>query len=130
MWLPPLPLEVLPGGRYRLSKSYRFRYAGFMRSIPFGFEWDGATCAPDDSVLRASLIHDWLLTPRPEHGLTDAPVKCGWVVANAFFYEALKAEGLPRWKAVAYFIGVKIGKWASYFKHILNIKKGRKHGKN
>lgn len=64
-----------------------------LASIPAWLRWLLNPYAPDTAVPAAA--HDWLL-------------QCGYEerLAAAYFYVAMKDWGVPRWKRIAYFLGV------------------------
>jgi hypothetical protein len=49
----------------------------------------------------ATTVHDWLYSPECPLGLTRA--EC-----DAVLYRALRAEGVARWRAVLFYVGVQI----------------------
>ena len=58
---------------------------------------------------KASTIHDWLYSGQPVT-LADGTSKVlSRKAADDVFYRALRAEGIARWRARAFYIGVRIG---------------------
>ena len=78
-------------------------------TVPCGFQSDGASVPRafwrlifpkgDEKALRAAIIHDWIYRTHP----------AGWTKAEAdkLFYELLKADGVPTWRAWLAYQGVK-----------------------
>ena len=85
-------------------------------TVPAGFESDGASVPrffwravfpPGDSqALRAAIIHDWIYREQPE-GATR-------VDADKLFYTILVADGVPKYRALLAYWGVRLFGWRSW----------------
>lgn len=74
-------------------------------TVPIGFETDyasvprlpGAYWLTGDGAHESAVVHDWMLT-------------CGhsWRTAADVFREAMKAEGVPTWRAWLMYWGVRV----------------------
>lgn len=108
----PLNLEPISGPMpYRTTRDLVYdigvKGSGLRVVVPAGFETDLATvprllwpiCAPHDPrYAGAAVLHDYLYD---WDGFTR-------VVADGIFYEAMRALGTPRWKAVMMYVGVRL----------------------
>lgn len=56
---------------------------------------------------RAATIHDWLYSGNPV-GLGDNRRNISRREADQVFYRALRAEGISRWRASIFFVGVRL----------------------
>lgn len=98
------------GRVFRLMEPLRISWGGKPTiTVPCGFQSDGASVPRafwrlifpkgDEKALRAAIIHDWIYRTHP----------AGWTKAEAdkLFYELLKADGVPTWRAWLAYQGVK-----------------------
>ena len=79
-------------------------------TVPAGFSSDGASVPrffwrlvfpPGDHIaLRAAFIHDWLYRTHPEGWLRES--------ADLMFLRLLTADGMPRYRAVLAWLGVRL----------------------
>lgn len=78
--------------------------------VPVGFASDYASVpwrTARGKYNRAAWVHDWLYSK-------DCPLKCTRKVADAVFYEAMRACDVNRPQAFAYWLGVRLGGWAHW----------------
>ena len=95
----PYLVRTLGNGLYRLEEDIYIPFAaGFELIIPKGFVTDWASVPTilhwfikptHHKILRASLIHDWLYCTH----ITSRQV------ADSIFYQVMRIDGMPRWKA-------------------------------
>ena len=89
------------------TKLYKLSPKGTL-SIKQAYIWDGATGIPDTtSVFRASLVHDCLYQMMRENGLSTQYRKN----ADKIFYDLCRADGLNKFVAWLYYLGVRIFGW-------------------
>jgi hypothetical protein len=79
-------------------------------NIPWGFRSDGASVPRffwrlvfpkgDEKALRAAFVHDWIYQTHP----------AGWTKeeADLLFYELLREDGVPTWRAWLAYKGVDL----------------------
>ena len=107
----PPKLSPLGNRKWRLEDDFYWMVgaptSGLKIKIPRGFIFDGASSPwfswliirPDDpQVMTASLVHDYLYR---DEGFTK-------VVADAIFYEVLREQEFPRWRAIIAYISVRL----------------------
>ena len=90
------PLQISWGGKPTITVPWGFQSDG--ASVPRAF-WRLIFPKGDEKALRAAIIHDWIYRTHP----------AGWTKAEAdkLFYELLKADGVPTWRAWLAYQGVK-----------------------
>ena len=74
-----------------------------------GYAWDGASgpTIDDNSNYRASLVHDVLYQCIRE-GFLDKSFR---PIADRVFYDILREDGMPRWRAMYYYAAVRLLGW-------------------
>ena len=88
----------------RLVTPYEYRY--FSRryfkwiTVPQGFHYDGATCAPN--VGLSFIFHDWLFA----YGRFDNGTPIKWREANLVMSDIMSDENVPRWVRNIYRRGI------------------------
>ena len=79
-------------------------------TVPAGFSSDGASVPRffwrlvfppgDQKALRAAFVHDWLYRTHPEGWLRES--------ADLLFLRLLTADGMPKFRAVLAWLGVRL----------------------
>lgn len=112
--LPPVAISHDPArGLWRLEQEYQYTHAGYLITVPAGFEFDLASVprafwvfiSPFDLSIVAPLLHDFLYHYRgdPPAGAIVPAYVYTRLEADDLFLELMVEEGVPRWRReVAY----------------------------
>lgn len=101
--------------------------------VPAGFKTDfasiGALKNPKLYVMYALLagygdmaatVHDYLYFKGARRSVDDVMLVIDRADADRIYYNALRAEGIARWRAWIFYAGVRIGGWFAWNKHKKN----------
>jgi hypothetical protein len=113
-FLDALILEEIDARHWRLARELRYDSA-VMRArliIPAGLVTDLSSVPriplaywlAGDTGRKAGVVHDFLYRHRLESRAT----------ADAVFREALRADGVPRWRVALMYAGVRLGGWVAW----------------
>lgn len=85
--------------------------------IPQGYHFDGASIPSmlwpligspfEPDLMLAACIHDWYC----EHTMLDYQSR---VIGDAVFFYLLQRAGIPRWRRVLLYLGVRLHSWWCY----------------
>lgn len=118
-----LQMEYVTKRKFKLTTPFKYVSPKLEIEVPAGFETDLASIY----ILRfvspvlftvlsgygskASVVHDYLYLKqgyfKPNEELVYVPVTRKF--ADRVYYEALRAEGVSRWRAAIFYFGVRLG---------------------
>lgn len=109
----PLKLEYIDGKNYRLLEDFKYDTSIATVSVPAGFETDFASVPralwwlmpPTGPYGKAAVVHDYLYRT---YGYSSK------IVADAIFYEAMKALGVKRCTRNLMYLAVHLFGGTSY----------------
>lgn len=93
-------------------EDYGFSFGGIPLKVPAHYLSDGMSVprcllwwllSPciDPVTLAPSCVHDWLYDFHSDYGISRAE-------ADAWYYDALREAGFPRWKSLLVYVGVRV----------------------
>jgi len=114
------PIRQVGTARFELQRNWTYAWeeqgVQFHASVPAGFRFRPSTprllwpvVSPLDT-LTASLLHDYLYREKPRYGPGD---QYGFdrQQADALFYQVMRKQGRPAWRAWLAWTGVRLGGW-------------------
>lgn len=123
--IPKASFQKLPCRKWRLQGAYAIAIGGddlvnpVLIRVEDGYATDGASVPwcfrwllnPESLGLEAPLLHDWIIDSRGlVHDHEGNPVKITRADADEVFRLAMIASGVPQWRAVVAYLGVRL--WA------------------
>lgn len=124
-----LQLENVSKNKVRLLTSFRYDSKRIKLTIPAGFETDLASIymvkyvSPTMYAIlsgygdRAAVVHDYLYHKQGYFNpFSEEPefIPVSRAFADRVFYDALRADGVARWRAALFYIGVRIGGFSAW----------------
>ncbi len=114
-YLTPLIVENIRDDMDKLMADFCVQVDSWLITVPTGFLTDESSVPRIPLAYwlmggtgdRAGVVHDWLYS-------NDCPIRKGRAWADRVFKAALRAQGLPAWRAQIMYAGVRLGGASRY----------------